>query len=92
MLTALIRKDESTEVPRQVPDMAAARALLTEGMPVFILGEDGSKTLVLAEDAVQVVEEQPPIDNDHVEPGAEQFAPDVIEGADAAPAADAPQA
>src|SRR3982750_2303950 len=31
---------------------------------------------------------QPPIDNDHVELGAEQFASDVIEGADASPAAD----
>lgn len=30
--------------------------------------------------------QQPPIDNDHVAPGAEQFASDVIEGADAAPA------
>jgi hypothetical protein len=50
MLTALIRKDDATEVPRLVEDMAAARALLTEGMPVFILEEDGAKTPVLAEE------------------------------------------
>lgn len=60
MLTALIRKDESTEVVRQVEDMAAARALITEGMPVFILEEDGRKTPVLAEEDVPAVEEAPP--------------------------------
>jgi len=57
MLTALIRKDDATEVPRLVADMAAARALISEGMPVFILEEDGTKTPVLAE--APVAEEAP---------------------------------
>lgn len=59
MLTALIRKDESTEVVRQVEDMAAARALITEGMPVFILEEDGRKTPVLAEEVPETPSDAP---------------------------------
>jgi hypothetical protein len=35
---------------------------------------------------LELIPEQPPIDNDHVAGGAEQFPSDVIEGADAAPA------
>lgn len=57
MLTVLIRKDDATEVPRQVEDMAAARALLTEGMPVFVLNDDGSRAEVTAEEF-----EAPPAD------------------------------
>lgn len=59
MLTVLIRKDESTEVTRQVENMAAARALITDGMPVYVLAEDGSKTLVTAESSVETVVDTP---------------------------------
>lgn len=38
--------------------------------------------------AVDTIPPQPPIDNEHVAPGAEQFSPDVIEGAAAAPVND----
>jgi hypothetical protein len=42
-------------------------------------------------ETLEPIPQPPPIDNDHVAEGAEPFAPDVIEGADAAPAEDAPQ-
>lgn len=80
MLTVLIRKDDSTEVPRQVADMAAARELLSQGMPVLILGDDGSKTPVMADDAPV---EPPPADPDIEVPQEPQLPSDE-------PAADAP--
>lgn len=42
MLIALIRKDDASEVAREVADIEAARALQTADMPVFIL-EGGVK-------------------------------------------------
>jgi len=42
MLIALIRKDDASEIPREVADIEAARALATPDMPVFIL-EGGVK-------------------------------------------------
>lgn len=51
MITVLIRKDDATEVSRQVAGIDAARALITEGMPVFVLHDDGSKEPVTVEAA-----------------------------------------
>jgi hypothetical protein len=42
MLIALIRKDDASEIAREVADIEAARALATPEMPVFIL-EGGVK-------------------------------------------------
>lgn len=42
MLIALIRKDDASEIAREVADIEAARALQTADMPVFIL-EGGVK-------------------------------------------------
>lgn len=69
MLTVLICKDESTQVPRQVEDMAAARALMVDGMPCYILGEDGARTLLTAEDA-PAVEPAAPVDEPDFPPAA----------------------
>ena len=86
MFTVLIRKDDATEVPRLVADIAAARALISEGMPVFILEEDGTKTPVLAEAPVleEVAAEAPSSDPVVDVPEEPQAHSD-------APAADAPQ-
>lgn len=43
-MLVLIKKDDSTSVPREVADMAEAQALAAQGMPVFLQNEDGSTT------------------------------------------------
>jgi hypothetical protein len=90
MINILIRKDESTEIPRQVADLEAARAHVTEGMPVFVLHEDGSKQpldeALAAAQPVEAAADEPAAAET---PAAEPVAADTA--AEAA-AADAPQA
>ena len=47
-MIVIIKKDESTSVPREVTDLAGARALAAQypDMPVSIQHEDGSTTLL----------------------------------------------
>lgn len=45
-MLVIIKKDDSTHVPREVADMAEARALAAQGMPVYLQNEDGSTTAV----------------------------------------------
>lgn len=55
-MLVIIKKDDATSVPREVADLAEARALAAGGMPVFVQNEDGSTTAVgaLTEDEPEV--------------------------------------
>lgn len=58
MLTVLIRKDDATEIPRQVADIEAARALDSADMPAFVL--EGGVKIPVAQYGIELATDEVP--------------------------------